>query len=64
MSKAKKEAEKKAPKKTEKPVEKKGKAAPFQGPGVLAAIVDILSKAKSPMTKQKILDELAKRFPE
>lgn len=63
--------EKKAPKKPAEPKvapkeakkEKKEKATKSGG-GVLVSIMDVLSKAKTPMTTEEILAHLSKQFPE
>lgn len=41
----------------------KAPASKFKGPGVVAAILEIISK-KGPISKGDILTELCKRFPE
>lgn len=63
-----KAAGKEKPAKTDKPEsgKKKGSATPGKGPGVIAAIFDILkatSKSK-PVTKEDILKQLGEKFPD
>lgn len=61
-----KKNDKKSEPKKEAPAKKRGSATPGKGPGVLAAIQEIVTAAtaKEPAKKDAILAELVKRFPD